>query len=291
MLFSTLLLVLASTALSKPVPEAGPARSTPTLQPRLAARAASPQGGPVIPVHRRLNALAARQDDGQSIFDQATLAFATKELRLVRNKYANAMKYLSSVKVAELDANVDSEPVMQLIVPVGMNGSSLSNDTTWSAGISIVAPAQSQTQSLSQSQSSTNWAMSAAMTTSSSMSTSMSISDTGSSVMSMTESPSPTSTATVSSSVDMPTSSAVVDVQAAGQDIQLKKRDSASSVGLIDYISGAMDVLYYGPIGMGTPSQSITVDFDTGSADLWASPTLLLQVLCDDNKLMNVSCL
>ena len=38
---------------------------------------------------------------------------------------------------------------------------------------------------------------------------------------------------------------------------------------LTDYISGAMDVLYYGPLDFGSPPQSMTVDIDTGSADLW----------------------
>jgi Eukaryotic aspartyl protease len=38
---------------------------------------------------------------------------------------------------------------------------------------------------------------------------------------------------------------------------------------LKDDISGTLDLLYYGPFGFGTPSQVLTVDVDTGSADLW----------------------
>jgi len=38
---------------------------------------------------------------------------------------------------------------------------------------------------------------------------------------------------------------------------------------LLDEVSGALDILYYGPTRYGTPPQTLTVDVDTGSADLW----------------------
>ncbi|KAH9985819.1 acid protease [Russula compacta] len=38
---------------------------------------------------------------------------------------------------------------------------------------------------------------------------------------------------------------------------------------LLDETSGALDILYYGPAHFGMPPQMLTVDVDTGSADLW----------------------
>ncbi|KAF8339773.1 aspartic peptidase domain-containing protein [Cantharellus anzutake] len=40
---------------------------------------------------------------------------------------------------------------------------------------------------------------------------------------------------------------------------------------LTDYMSGTLDVLYFGYLGFGTPPQTLSVDIDTGSADMWVS--------------------
>lgn len=41
---------------------------------------------------------------------------------------------------------------------------------------------------------------------------------------------------------------------------------------LTDYVpDGWLDLMYYGPMNVGTPPREMTVDIDTGSADLWFS--------------------
>ncbi len=46
---------------------------------------------------------------------------------------------------------------------------------------------------------------------------------------------------------------------------------TAAIMSMNDYISAGLDTLYYGPLNIGTPSQQLIVDIDTGSADLWVS--------------------
>ena len=49
-----------------------------------------------------------------------------------------------------------------------------------------------------------------------------------------------------------------------------------SQMPLTDFRSGNLDVLYYGPLQFGSAKQRLTVDIDTGSADLW------VPVNCED---------
>lgn len=59
-------------------------------------------------------------------------------------------------------------------------------------------------------------------------------------------------------------------VKAANGSIGLRQR-ATSTININDDSSGGLDLSYYGPVNMGTPSQTMELLFDTGSSDLWVN--------------------
>lgn len=45
----------------------------------------------------------------------------------------------------------------------------------------------------------------------------------------------------------------------------------AAKMPITDFMSGYLDILYYAYLEFGTPPQKLSVDIDTGSADLWVA--------------------
>ncbi|QRV93809.1 aspartyl protease [Ceratobasidium sp. AG-Ba] len=54
-----------------------------------------------------------------------------------------------------------------------------------------------------------------------------------------------------------------------GNSGQSNGKRQAARMELMDHVVGGLDVLYYGSLNFGWPPQELTLDIDTGSADLW----------------------
>ncbi|KZV64006.1 Asp-domain-containing protein [Peniophora sp. CONT] len=80
--------------------------------------------------------------------------------------------------------------------------------------------------------------------------------------------PAPLPTATSAPSTGQAAFEADIVNDLAGRAV-LPVHNNVGTVPLRDQVSGTEDLLYYGPIDIGTPAQTLTVDVDTGSSDLW----------------------
>lgn len=201
----------------------------------------------MVPITRRQH-IATRDDE--AIFDGSMQSQVSNEIRTVRNKYKNAMQYLSGVQLAEVDVSLESTSID--ITPLGLpaNVSSIViPGTTTHLVLGTMSTASAQVTSTIMS------TPASAMPTTSAMGQSL-MAQSSVSLAPASSAPAPQSSA---SNADPATPLAAPIVG----------RASSGTIPLTDYIEGSMDVLYYGPISIGTPAQSITVDFDTGSADLW----------------------
>ena len=79
----------------------------------------------------------------------------------------------------------------------------------------------------------------------------------------------PTTDPVANPSADPPTDPAAAPPPPSGSPGQSQLDKGTARMPLRDFISGQLDVEYYGPLSFGTPAQVLDVDIDTGSADLW----------------------